>query len=104
MFATITLTHVLMLSSLLLTMGLAGIVLNRRNIIAILMCLELVLLAVNLNLVGVSYFRSDIAGQIFSFFILTVAAAELAIGLAIVTLFYRNRGSIEVDAADLMKG
>ncbi len=100
----ITLAHVLMLSSLLLSLGVAGMVLNRRNIIAILMCLELVLLAVSLNLVGTAYFRADLGGQVFSFFILTVAAAELAIGLAIVTLFFRNRGTIEIDAADLMKG
>lgn len=104
MFYSLTLSHVLTLSALLLTMGLAGIVLNRRNIIAILMCLELILLAVSINLVGISHFRADISGQIFSMFILTVAAAELAIGLAIVILFFRNRGSIEVDAADLMKG
>ncbi len=100
----ITLAHVLMLSSLLLSLGVAGMVLNRRNIIAILMCLELVLLAVSLNLIGTSYFRADLGGQVFSFFILTVAAAELAIGLAIVTLFFRNRGTIDIDAADLMKG
>lgn len=104
MFHTLTLTHVLTLSSLLLTLGLAGIVLNRRNIITILMCLELLLLAANINLVGTSYFRANLDGQVFTFFILTVAAAELAIGLAIVTLFFRNRGNIEVDAADLMKG
>jgi NADH-quinone oxidoreductase subunit K len=104
MFYTLTLSHVLTLSALLFTMGMAGIVLNRRNIIAILMCLELVLLSVSINLVGTSYFRADITGQIFSMFILTVAAAELAIGLAIVTLFFRNRGTIEIDAADLMKG
>lgn len=104
MFLNITLTHVLTLSSLLLVTGLVGIVLNRKNIIVILMCLELMLLATNINLVGTSHFRADLAGQVFSFFILTVAAAELAIGLAIVTLFFRNRGSVEVDAADLMKG
>lgn len=104
MFYTLTLTHVVILSSLLLTMALAGIVLNRRNIIAILMCIEVMLLATSLNLVGASYFRAEPTGQVFSFFILTVAAAELAIGLAIVTLFFRNRGTIEIDAADLMKG
>ena len=98
-----TLMHVLLLSAALLVTGAAGIVLNRKNIIMILMCLELMLLATNINLVGVSYFRADLAGQVFSFFILTVAAAELAIGLAIVTLFFRNRGTVEVDAADLMK-
>lgn len=104
MFYTLTLTHILVFSTILLAMGLAGIVLNRRNIIAILMCLEIILLAVSINFIGTSYFRSDISGQVFSFFILTVAAAELAIGLAIVTLFFRNRGTIEIDAADLMKG
>jgi len=101
---TITLAHVLTLSSLLLALGVAGIVINRRNIIAILMCLELVLLAVSLNLIGTAHFRNDLGGQVFSFFILTVAAAELAIGLAIVTLFFRNRGNIDIDSADLMKG
>jgi NADH-quinone oxidoreductase subunit K len=104
MFFNITLAHVLTLSSLLLCMGIAGIVLNRRNIIAILMCLELILLAVSLNFIGASHFRGDLQGQVFSFFILTVAAAELAIGLAIVMLFFRNRGTIEIDSADVMKG
>ena len=99
-----TLTNLLTLTSLLLAMGLIGIVVNRRNIITILMCLELILLSTSLNLVGVSHFTGNLGGQIFSFFILTVAAAELAIGLAIVTLFFRNRGTVEIDAADLMKG
>ena len=100
----ITLAHVLTLSSLLLCLGVAGIVINRRNIIAILMCLELILLAVSINLIGTAHFRADLGGQVFSFFILTVAAAELAIGLAIVTLFVRNRGTIDIDSADMMKG
>jgi NADH-quinone oxidoreductase subunit K len=104
MFYSLTLAHVLTLTSLLLVLGMVGIVLNRRNIIAILMCLELMLLATTLNLVGISHFTSTLTGQIFSFFILTVAAAELAIGLAIVTLFFRNRGTIHIDAADMMKG
>jgi NADH-quinone oxidoreductase subunit K len=104
MFITLTLAHVLTFTSLLLVVAMVGIVLNRKNVIVILMCLELLLLAAEINLVGAGYFRSDLQGQILTFFILTVAAAELAIGLAIVTLFYRNRGSIEVDAADLMKG
>lgn len=104
MFHTLTLTHVTILTSLLLTLGLAGIVLNRRNIIAILMCIEVMLLAASLTLIGASFFRAEPTGQVVSFFILTVAAAELAIGLAIVTLFFRNRGTIEIDAADLMKG
>ncbi|NBX86247.1 MAG: NADH-quinone oxidoreductase subunit NuoK [Proteobacteria bacterium] len=98
------LVHVVSVSAVLLCMGLAGIVLNRRNIIAILMCLELVLLSVNLNLVGASYFWGEVEGQVLSFFILTVAAAELAIGLAIVTLFYRNKKTIEIDAAGMMRG
>lgn len=104
MFYSITLPHVLTLSSLLLVLGVVGIVLNRRNIIAILMCLELMLLAANINMVAVSHFRADAMGHVLTFFILTVAAAELAIGLAIVTLFYRNRGNIEIDSADRMKG
>ncbi|MCP5404818.1 MAG: NADH-quinone oxidoreductase subunit NuoK [Pseudomonadaceae bacterium] len=104
MFYSITLTHILTLSSVLLVLGLVGIVLNRRNIIAILMCLELILLSANINLVATSHFRADLAGHIFTFFILTVAAAELAIGLAIVTLFFRNRGDIEIDSADRMRG
>ena len=100
----ITLAHVLTLSSLLLSLGVAGMVLNRRNIIAILMCLELVLLAVSLNLVGTAYFRADLGGQIFSFFILTVAAAESAIGLAILVLLFRNRSSISVEELNTLKG
>ncbi len=104
MFYTVTLSHLLALTSLLLVVGLVGIVLNRRNIIAILMCVEIMLLATTLNLVGISHFRGDVLGQVFSFFILTVAAAELAIGLAIVTLFFRNRGTVHIDAADMMKG
>lgn len=104
MFFSVTLVHVLILSAMLLTLGLIGIVLNRRNIIAILMCLELILLSANINLVAASHFRADIAGQVVTFFILTVAAAELAIGLAIVTLFFRNRGNIEIDTADVMRG
>lgn len=104
MFATVTLTTVIMFTSLLLVLALVGIVLNRKNVIVILMCLELLLLASNINLVAASHFRADLGGQILTFFILTVAAAELAIGLAIVTLFYRNTGGIEVDKADMMKG
>lgn len=99
-----TLSTILILTSVLLAMGLIGIVVNRRNIITILMCLELILLSTNINLVAASHFHGNLQGQVFSFFILTVAAAELAIGLAIVTLFFRNRGTVEIDAADLMKG
>lgn len=99
-----TLTHIIILASMLLSMGIMGIVLNRRNIIAILMCLELMLLSANLVLVGAGSVHGNLGGQVFVFFILTVAAAELAIGLAIVTLFFRNRGDIEIDSAELMKG
>jgi NADH-quinone oxidoreductase subunit K len=99
-----TLTNITILAAILMTLGLGGIALNRRNIIAILMCMELMLLSVNLVFVGASTFRADVAGQVFTFFILTVAAAELAIGLAIVTLFFRNRGDVEIDSADMMKG
>lgn len=104
MFLNITLAHIMTLSSVLLVLGLVGIVLNRRNIIAILMCLELILLAANINLVAAGHFRADVLGPMITFFILTVAAAELAIGLAIVTLFFRNRGNIEIDSADVMRG
>jgi NADH-quinone oxidoreductase subunit K len=104
MFYAVTLNHVLMLTSTLLVLGLVGIVLNRKNIILILMCLEMMLLAVTLTLVGAGHFRADLGGQVLSFFILTVAAAELAIGLAIVMLFFRNKGGIEIDQAGMMKG
>lgn len=100
----IGLSHFLTLASLLFVIGIVGIVLNRKNVIVILMCLELMLLAVNINLVAFSSFMGDLTGQIFTFFILTVAAAEVSIGLAILTVFFRNRGSIEIDAADVMKG
>lgn len=103
-FVNIGLHHYLILAALLFVVGVVGIVLNRKNIIVILMCLELQLLAVNLNFVAFSRFNDDIAGQVFTFFILTVAAAEVAIGLAILTLFYRNRGNIYIDSADMMKG
>ena len=101
---TVGLTHYLTLAAILFTIGVLGIFLNRKNVILILMCLELMLLGVNLNMVAFSSFSGDIAGQVFSFFILTVAAAEVAIGLAIVTIFFRNRGSIEIDDSNMMKG
>ena len=100
----IELQHFLMLSSLLFLIGVFGIFLNRKNIIIILMSIELILLAVNLNFVSFSFFLGDLTGQIFSLFILTVAAAEAAIGLAILVCFFRNKGSIAVDDANLMKG
>ncbi len=104
MFFSLTLAHVLTFTSLLFCVGLAGIVLNRKNILVILMCLEIMLLAVTLTFVAAGYWHNDLGGQIFTFFILTVAAAELAIGLAIVTLFHKNHRTIAIDSADLMKG
>tara|TARA_B100000927_G_scaffold35442_1_gene25457 strand:- start:415 stop:720 length:306 start_codon:yes stop_codon:yes gene_type:complete len=100
----IELQHFLILSSLLFLIGVFGIFLNRKNIIIILMSIELILLAVNINFVSFSYFLGDLTGQIFSLFILTVAAAEAAIGLAILVCFFRNKGSIAVDDANVMKG
>ena len=100
----IELQHFLILSSMLFLIGVFGIFLNRKNIIIILMSIELILLAVNINFVSFSYFLGDLTGQIFSLFILTVAAAEAAIGLAILVCFFRNKGSIAVDDANVMKG
>ena len=100
----IELQHFLILSSLLFLIGVFGIFLNRKNIIIILMSIELILLAVNINFVSFSFFLVDLTGQIFSLFILTVAAAEAAIGLAILVCFFRNKGSIAVDDANVMKG
>lgn len=100
----IGLPHFLTLSSLLFVIGMMGVVINRKNIIVVLMSIELMLLAVNINFVAFSVFLGDIGGQVFTFFILTIAAAELAIGLAILTLFYRARGNVRLDSADMMKG
>jgi NADH-quinone oxidoreductase subunit K len=100
----IGLTHYLIVAAILFTIGIAGIILNRKNIIIILMSVELILLAVNINLVAFSTFLGDLTGQVFSLFILTVAAAEAAIGLAILVTYYRNRGSIAVEDINLMKG
>jgi NADH-quinone oxidoreductase subunit K len=96
--------HYLTVAALLLVMGIFGIFLNRKNVIVILMSIELILLAVNINLVGFSAFLGDLTGQIMAMFVLTVAAAEAAIGLAIVVIYFRNRGSIEVEDVNLMKG
>jgi NADH-quinone oxidoreductase subunit K len=101
---TIGLTHYLVLASLLFTIGVFGIFLNRKNVIIILMSIELMLLSVNINFVAFSSFLHDIAGQVFAMFILTVAAAEAAIGLAILVVFFRNRGSIAVEDISEMKG
>lgn len=101
---TVGLTHYLTLSAALFSLGMLGIFLNRKNVILILMCIELMLLGVNINMVAFSAFYHDLAGQIFTFFILTVAAAEVAIGLAIVTVFFRNRRTVDVDDAADLKG
>ena len=100
----ITLTEVLTLSGILFAIGVAGVFLNRKNIIVLLMCIELMLLAVNFNFVAFSRYHGDIGGQIFVFFILTVAAAEAAIGLAILVVVFRERRSIEVEALDTLQG
>ena len=101
---TITIGHYLTVAAILFTIGVFGIFLNRKNVIVILMSVELMLLAVNLNLVSFSAFLHDLAGQVFAMFVLTVAAAEAAIGLAIVVVYFRNRGSIEVEDITTMKG
>ena len=101
---TIGLGHYLAVAAMLFTLGILGIFLNRKNIIVILMSVELILLAVNINMVAFSSFLNDIVGQVFALFILTVAAAEAAIGLAILVVFYRNRGSIAVEDVNMMKG
>jgi NADH-quinone oxidoreductase subunit K len=101
---TISLAQFLIVAAILFTLGVAGVILNRKNIIVVLMSVELILLSVNLNLVAFSAFLGDLTGQIFALFILTVAAAEAAIGLAILVAYYRNRGSIAVDDINMMKG
>jgi NADH-quinone oxidoreductase subunit K len=100
----IGLAHYLTLAAILFTLGVFGIFVNRKNVIVILMSIELLLLAVNINLVAFSANLGDLVGQVFSLFILTVAAAEAAIGLAILVVYFRNRGSIYVDDINVMKG
>jgi NADH-quinone oxidoreductase subunit K len=100
----IGLSHYLVVAALLFTLGIFGIFLNRRNVIIILMSVELMLLAVNINFVAFSSFLHDLTGQIFAMFVLTVAAAEAAIGLAILVVYFRNRGTIAVEDINLMKG
>ncbi len=100
----IGLPHYLSVAAILFTLGIFGIFLNRRNVIVILMAIELMLLAVNINLVAFSSHLGDLVGQIFAMFVLTVAAAEAAIGLAILVVYFRNRGSIEVEDLNMMKG
>ena len=98
------LVNYLILSSIIFSIGIGGIFLNRKNVVVILMSIELILLAVNINLVAFSVYLNDLTGQIFTLFILTVAAAEAAIGLAIIVIFFRNKGSIEVEDINTMKG
>ena len=100
----IGLTHYLIVAAILFTIGIFGIFLNRKNLIVIMMSIELMLLAVNINMVAFSSFLNDLVGQVFTMLVLTVAAAEAAIGLAIVVVFYRNRRSIEVEDINTMKG
>jgi NADH-quinone oxidoreductase subunit K len=103
-FGNIGIFHYLVVSSLLFTIGVCGIFLNRKNIITILMSIELILLSVNINFVAFSVKLGDLTGQVFAMFILTVAAAEAAIGLAILVIYFRNRGSIAVEDVNMMKG
>ena len=100
----INLSHFLILAALLFMIGVVGIFLNRKNIIILLMAIELMLLAVNMNFIAFSYYLGDISGQIFVFFILTVAAAEAAIGLAIIIIVFRNNRSIDVEDINRLKG
>lgn len=101
---TIGIGHFLTVAAILFTLGVLGIFVNRKNVIVILMSVELILLAVNINLVAFSSHLGDIVGQVFALFVLTVAAAEAAIGLAILVTFYRNRGSIAVEDINTMRG
>ncbi len=100
----IGLSHYLTVAAILFTIGIFGIFLNRKNVIIILMSVELMLLAVNINLVAFSASLGDLVGQVFAMFVLTVAAAEAAVGLAILVIFFRNRGSIAVEDVNMMKG
>jgi NADH-quinone oxidoreductase subunit K len=104
MLGPVTLGHFLSLGGILFAMSVVGIYLNRRNLIVLLMAIELMLLAVNMNFVAFSHYLGDMAGQVFVFFILTVAAAESAIGLAILVVLFRNRSTIDVEELDTLKG
>lgn len=101
---SVGLNHYLLLSAILFSISVAGIFINRKNVIVLLMCIELMVLAVNFNFIAFSHYLGDLSGQIFVFFILTVAAAESAIGLAILILLFRNRSSINVEDMDGMRG
>jgi len=98
------LIHYLTLSAIIFSIGVAGIFLNRKNVIIILMSIELMLLSVNINLVSFSIYLQDLVGQVFTMFILTVAAAEAAVGLAIIVIYYKNKGSIDVEQINSLKG
>ena len=100
----IPLSHVLLLSGVLFALAVAGIFINRKNVLLLLMCIELMLLAVNFNFIAFSHYLGDLGGQVFVFFILTVAAAESAIGLAILVVLFRDRRSINVEDLDTMRG
>jgi len=100
----IGLTHYLIVAAALFSLGVIGLFLNRKNVIVILMCIELILLAVNINFVAFSHYLQDLSGQIFVFFVLTVAASEVAVGLAILVAFYRTRRSIEVEDMNSLQG
>jgi len=102
--AEIGLGHYLTLGAIIFTLGVVGIFLNRKNVIIILMSIELILLSVNINLVSFSVYLQDLVGQVFTMFILTVAAAEAAVGLAIIVIYYKNRGSINVEQVSSLKG
>ena len=99
-----TLNNVLVLGAILFTIGMMGIFINRKNVIVLMMSIELILLAVNINFVAFSSYLNDLVGQVFTIFVLTVAAAEAAIGLAILVCFFRNRGTIDVEDVNVMKG
>lgn len=100
----IPLSHFLIVAALLFAISIAGMIINRKNVLILLMCVEMMLLAVNLNFIAFSHYLGDMAGQVFVFFILTVAAAEAAIGLAILVVLFRNRRTISVEQLDAMKG
>jgi NADH-quinone oxidoreductase subunit K len=104
MFGPLALSHYLILAAILFAIGVVGIFLNRKNLIVLLMAIELMLLAVNLNFVAFSHYLNDLSGQLFVFFILTVAAAEAGIGLAILVVLFRNLSTIDVDELDSLKG
>lgn len=104
LYGSITITHYVLLAALLFVTGICGIFLNRKNIITLLMSVELMLLGVNINFVAFSVYLQDLSGQIFTMLVLTVAAAEAAIGLAILVVFFRNRGTIDVDDISSLKG